>query len=517
MRGIEDIQKLFYDPSSESIDLVVKEILGLHSMIQRKTDPQKGTLPIEKFDYQSAVEREPIADSIDFSLEELADVFDGAVRWHSPLVMYNVTPPPLLSAVSTAALTQLYNSNIAWDIAAGKVPLIEQKIIRYFAERFGWDWKDAGGSFVFGGKGTNLYGIKTAVNSIADTSNGMPHDIVVFSTKACHPSHIQDCEWLGIGKNKCVRIDSFSDGTINLEDFATQFRNYSKNSRIACIMISGGTTMDVVVDHIDEVIGLRDRLVQETGLSYTPKVHVDSVLGWAWSFFKDYDFENNPLNIDGGALKDVRQISDRLAKLTLADTLGIDFHKTGFAPYSSSLFLIKDKKRLYGATEISEYGKHTPFKYTIENSRAATGVMSAYVSLRLLRPEGFRVLFGHLTEMKRDLQSRLEESGQFEIINSQSLGTSVVFVPKSDDSSMVARVIDVLRQDGNPYFIDMIPAYSTGSHTINHPALKAYIMSPFSSRDVNADFVRSLCKIKDYCEIRVGTAGQPFSEHPLKA
>ena len=56
-----------------------------------------------------------------------------------------------------------------------------------------------------------------------------------------------------------------------------------------------GTTDAFGVDDLDAIADLRDRLVEDYGLDYTPHVHADAVIGWAWSVFNDYDFERNPL------------------------------------------------------------------------------------------------------------------------------------------------------------------------------------------------------------------------------
>ena len=43
----------------------------------------------------------------------------------------------------------------------------------------------------------------------------------------------------------------------------------------------------MIVDPIKEVVELRDRLVRELNLTYTPHIHVDAVVGFPWIFLKN--------------------------------------------------------------------------------------------------------------------------------------------------------------------------------------------------------------------------------------
>jgi L-2,4-diaminobutyrate decarboxylase len=97
------------------------------------------------------------------------------------------------------------------------------------------------------------------------------------------------------------------------------------------------------LDDLQEMVALRDQLVDEFHLSYRPHVHADAVIGWAWSAFRDYPMEHNPL---GFRLRTIRALAGavrHIQHLHLADSVGIDFHKTGFCPYIASLFLLKNR------------------------------------------------------------------------------------------------------------------------------------------------------------------------------
>ena len=150
---------------------------------------------------------------------------------------------------------------------------------------------------------------------------------------------------------------------------------------------------------LDAIADLRDRLVKEYDLDYRPHIHADAVIGWAWSVFNDYDFEANPLGFRPRTVRALASARRRISKLHRADSVGIDFHKTGFTPYISSLFLARDRadiQLLVRGREQMPYlfqsGERHPGVFTLETSRGGSGVLAAYANLQLFGLVGLRVL-----------------------------------------------------------------------------------------------------------------------------
>ena len=59
-----------------------------------------------------------------------------------------------------------------------------------------------------------------------------------------------------------------------------------------------------------------------------------AVIGWAWSVFNDYDFEENVLGFRPRTVRPLAAARRRISMLHRAESIGIDFHKTGFTPAS---------------------------------------------------------------------------------------------------------------------------------------------------------------------------------------
>lgn len=533
----KNIKELFYDPKNDSISPLVKYIKKAHNNILKMTDVSKCVLSSGKNDKELNFLSFRIPNqgiSSDNFGSMISELFDGVCRWNFPNTMYNVVPSPVIPAVAAKTLTSLYNPNLCLDTASGKGLLIEQSVVRAIAEYIGWDRGYAGGTFTWGGKATIMYGIKLGLkNCCPDSSNtGVKDDVIVFSTSSGHPAHISDADWLGIGTANVFRIKVAVDSRVDLSEMERSIREkVGEGKKIAAIIISGGNTNSMVVDSIEEVADLRDNLVRELNLDYIPHLHVDAVVSFPWIFFKDYDFIKNPLNIGSEALIRISEIIKYLKGLYRADSFGIDFHKMGFCPYMSCVFMVKNKKSLYGSRDVSRW----PFFYTIENSRPGDGPNSAYIALSVLGVTGFQTLVAHLTEIAIHLQNKIKESGEFEIISPTCLGTSVMFIPRLPKGVEIAGSVDeaIIRNNytskfakkltdlGYPYYIDQMPDNCSGACPSPLTSLKAYIISPYSTIESNIKFVNFLVDLKkeidlsfDFSDNKV--ALESVLPHPLK-
>ena len=157
------------------------------------------------------------------------------------------------------------------------------------------------------------------------------------------------------------------------------------------------------------------------------------MIAWAWSVFVDYDFESNPLSFGSETLSALAAIRGRIMSLHLADSIGIDFHKTGFAPYISSLVLLADGRDLQllaragvDAVPLS-IGRASSGRVYARNQsqrRRAAGGASQYARVG---PQGFRTLSGHSVAMTQTLGDELRRLPAFEVLNPQNPGPVTLF------------------------------------------------------------------------------------------
>ena len=302
-------------------------------------------------------------ETIDQIIEEIRKYFKCIPDWSKPGTMINIIPPVNMLASSIASMVLLYNPNIAQDTYSGYAFLSELEVVKYFSDLLAWDADLCGGIFTFGGKGTNIYASKIALNKIDKSvlRLGCNKNYFMITTSEGHPCHVEAGNWIGIGTdNVCV-------------------------------------------------------------------------IGWIYLFFKGYDFEQNPSGFDESILQMISAQYALVSEFQYADSLGIDFHKMGFCPYNSSLFLLKDKNEFQTitdkkiVTDIQMMGDYNPYNYTLELSRSAVGPVSALVTIKSLGIQGFRQILYNYVLAASSFRKKLDKLQSVLVLNSDSFGFAVLF------------------------------------------------------------------------------------------
>lgn len=384
---------------------------------------------------------EKIPNSLADRKKVLKDAFrllTGAIRWHSPDTLQNVTPPPLIESVAISTLVNLYNPNLIWDHVSAGAQEAEQQIVRQISKLIGWTG-NTDGVFTYGGKGCLTYAIRIGMNRCIPrmSSEGMRGARpVVLTTEYNHYIIESVCSLLGLGSNSCIRVKTLKDETMDLADFERVISKvFSEKRPIACIILSGGSTLTLSIDPIDSAIRIINRKCLEYKIKYRPFIYFDTVVGWPWLFYKNYDFIKNPLKISGNALQKIKIATRRLSKVCLADGAGIDFHKIGFASYNNSAFFVKNSAELHSIFKDKpdirrrgSFGKNFLQQHTIEHSRSAAPVLAAWVILQSVGVIGFQMYLAQMITVADIFRSILPKYG-FEVLNLGSLSFAAVYYP----------------------------------------------------------------------------------------
>ncbi len=202
-----------------------------------------------------------------------------------------------------------------------------------------------------------------------------------------------------------------------------------RGRRIGCIVLSGGSTLDHNIDPVADVAALRDRLVQEYGLDHRPPIHVDTVNGWVWLLFRDHDFNADPLSLDPSVIAVCERARDQIAELRHADSFAADFHKTGLCPYATSMYVCKNAAELRSLHRVDvddgrdeSFGDVHAHHMTLENSRPANGVVSAWAMLAKLGSSGLRRYVAMLMTQGLYLRDRAAQHypEHFEVLNTHA-------------------------------------------------------------------------------------------------
>mgnify|MGYP000094941698 CR=1 FL=1 len=536
------MNKHFLNPETMDISEFISDIELLHKKIDKNIIHSYSRIPKKTNDkYAQLLENENLSfesKSIDDVYEQLAKYTEGMVLWNNPGTLTNVNPVPTIESLAASSYFSLYNPNAAQDLSCGLLMTTELATVKMISQLAGIDYKKSGGIFTFGGKSTNMHAVKHGIQRINKDFRkiGIKDDIVVFSNTQGHVCHVEVCGWLGIGENNCKRIKTDSMGQVDLVELEKELdKSLSSGKKVATIIVNGCTTIQMTIDPIKKIVDLRDKMVKKYNLDYIPRVHVDSVIGWVWLFFKDYNFKANPLKIHEVALKKIHSLYEQIKDIKYADSFGVDFHKTGFCSYLASLYVTKDKLELYNQGDAPnipydelEFGNYSPFQYTLELSRSLGGPISAYVNLKMLGIKGYQEIMAQLMDSAQYLKERLEQTEKFEVINDKdSNGFVTLFVAK--ENSNVPSFFDLGKGDleyakkfgeyNYKFYTYLLEKekqglcsftidYSSGYHILSNGkkigVLKAYPMSAHFDREYVDKFINELMmhivnfdKIKD--------------------
>ena len=438
---IKEVRGFFPAPLSDPVRdayFVQSVARGLNAI-----DNMKGKRPYlgerTELDYDAA-RRKKLSEkmsTLEKTIAEIADYMQGIVIWGHPSVQENVIPPASIASIIGQLFCSIYNPNIIWDELSHKVSQAEVEVASICASLVGYDQKTSIGISTFGGTGTIFYGVKLGLEKASPGvfKKGLREKLVIVASEAAHYAKFSVLGWLGLGLDNLVSVPTDSDNSMDLYELEKTLRKLiTGGEKIACIIATMGTTDAFGIDNLEYIVRLRDSLVEEYKLSYRPHVHGDAVIGWLWAVFNDYDFDNNPMGFPLRTLRSLWDTHINLRALSMADSIGLDFHKTGYGPYVSSMLLCKDRKDMNLITRdievmpyLFQFGNYHPGAFTMETSRSGGSVLSAFANLKLFGKEGFRTILGHIVTMAETLRAKIEEAPYACLVNNYNYGPVTLF------------------------------------------------------------------------------------------
>jgi glutamate/tyrosine decarboxylase-like PLP-dependent enzyme len=503
-----------------------------------QVDAMKSVSPLlgapAELDYEAARSRfiEENPQTLEQVTEQLVGYLSGMFIWGHPRSQINVVPTPTIPSIIGGMLPFIYNPNLVSDESSRRVAVAEVEVASMTARLVGFDSTHSGGVFTFGGTGTLLYGVKVGLEKACPGTlhSGIREPAVLFCSERAHYACLTVASWLGLGDANVIQIPTTSENEIRTCLLETQMRAVLKEGKkIAAIVATMGTTDAFGLDDLEAIVEIRDRLQHEFSLDYRLHVHADAVIGWAWSVFNDYDFHANPLGFPHRTTRALAGTRRRISVLNQADSVGIDFHKTGFTPYVSSLFLLRDAAdfgRLARDSQSMPYlfqsGHYHPGKYTLETTRGGSAPMAALANLLLFGKDGLRALLGHLVTMAEILRDHLNGHPATTVMNRGSFGPVTLFrvypdgvdtfsVPQREQTDPTyretlqkhneynRRIFELVQSEaleGRGIVISMTDCYRLSDYGEPIVALKSYIMTPFSDEQYVDAVLESLWKAR---------------------
>lgn len=533
---VASLRQAFPQPVSDRVHDAYFVFSFLRALDQ--LDAMKSVTPLlgqpVTLDYDAA-RRSRIEDSPQ-TLEQVSQMLvqhlSGLFIWGHPKAQINVVPPPTIASVIGGLLPSIYNPNLVSEESSRQVAVAEVEVSSMSASLVGYDPQKSAGLFTFGGTATVLYGVKLGLEKAfpGTARQGLRERAVILCSERAHYACLTVANWLGIGQDNLIQIPCSPENEMRTCLLETMARDVLKEGgRIAAIVATMGTTDHFGLDDLGAIHEIRDRLVDEFKLDYIPHIHADAVIGWAWSVFNDYDFPTNPLDFRLRTVRALAGARRRIQLLPLADSIGIDFHKTGFCPYVSTLFLVRDSRDLELISRqqsdtpyLFHDGHYHPGRYTLETTRSGSGAMAALANLRLFGKNGLRALLGHVVAMAEELREHLEGHAATTVCNRGNFGPVTLFrvYPDGIDTFSIIerelkdasykdkllahnaynrRIFQLVQADalkGEGVVISLTDCYRETDYGQPMVALKSYILSPFAEEKYVDTVLESLWKAR---------------------
>lgn len=538
-----ELEKEFLKSNESNFDVLLQKISVIHEQLNNKDLNPK--FKVNTFSYNEILDEVAIPEkgaSSEEVFENLVELFEGSIRTQSPYSLFNMVPSPLIDTVAASTITQLYNTNSLMDSFGGKVLLFEQKIARMLGKLAGWN--DAHGVACNGGKLTLLYAVKSAISKIdPDSRNkGIDKNLVVLTNESSHYCVEHVCSILGLGSDNCIRIKSEDGWKMNIKNLLETIEEQHKNGKkVAAIICAGGTTINFACDDTVSVYKNVKELFENSNQDYFPYFHLDSVIGWLWMNFIGVSESELNKKISNEKIKNkIMEVVKRIEGVSNFDSFGVDMHKNGLCPYSTSMFISKtddnfdylnDGKYSYGEDDY-EFGNFRAYRYTFENSRPATGIVNSWIAMNRLGRTGFQDYLIKLKDISEELKTKLEESEKISILN-RSLGWEIVFdidfnrIEKKYNGSYesIAKAFmqycwDEVNAGKIVPLISIVPEYKIYPGDINHTAFLIFPMSMYLDSEIISDIVIKLNETIDEFETKVLSGdisiGQVDFEKPIR-
>ena len=370
-------------------------------------------------------------------VHEIVGMFEGAPHLGHPLSMCNVIPQPNRAALIAAMMAQVYMPNYMEGEYSWNVHRAELESAGMLARLFGWhEPAKAGAIYTYGGSGCWMYAVKYALARVLPGSrqNGVRTDAKLICSQQAHYAQLISSDWSGLGMNNILRIPprDFSNEMDCAELERVMQRCAAEGTPIACIVCTMGTTDANAFDPARKVRDLIEKYPNPKGFGKT-FLYCDAVVGWSWNMFQGYDFANNPLQFSPEVLPFLARDANSASDVQVADAVGVDFHKTGWAPYVCSAFVYKNAAEMETLLRRPESpylqvrAPYNPMDYSLEVSRSAAGALAGWSTLKYLGQEGFQAILGGILELKLYLRSLIAEQVEMVTVNPDDYGLCTLF------------------------------------------------------------------------------------------
>ena len=430
-------QKEMPDPLASAIDKAVKAIDDLRPEAEGSAYLGKNPKLTIDFDHVKHIRIPAKMSTTDNVIDDTVKLFEGLPNWGHPLTMCNVIPQANTASIIAAVLSEIYSPNILEGEYSWNVHRAELESAGMLGNLFGWNPDTTGCLYTYGGSGCWTYHVKYALSRVLHDSRtkGVRTDAKVICSQQAHYTMLNSTDWTGLGTDNIIKVRTdVNTNAMDLQHLEEILKDcHEQNIPVASVVCTMGTTDANAFDPIAQVRELMDKYPNDSTQYGKALLYADAVVCWAWLVFREYDFEKNPLEFSPDVLPLIKANCEALEGVKFADAIGVDFHKAGWSPYASSCFVYQNSDEFEnllkrpGSAYLQPRSPYNPLDYTLEVSRAATGSLAGWATMKFFGYEGFQAILGGILENQNFLRNVIASHTEIICVNPEDHGLVTLF------------------------------------------------------------------------------------------
>jgi glutamate/tyrosine decarboxylase-like PLP-dependent enzyme len=445
--------RTFFDCDPKAVTGIFEELLA--AMTAEESLPPGHYLSQNYDTAQANPEIHTLPGNLKDARDAVFPYFWGTDGWSSPLHLENVRGPANYASLVGALACLLKNPNLCTDTYSQRSNELEVKAITALANLIFYQTDSPWGVFTVGGTISNLYAAKIGVEKVLPGAmrKGLGGATVAgVCSEAAHYSCATVAGWLGLGTDNLHEIPTDHTLAMRLDLLNARLDElYRGGAKVAFVFATFGTTDAAGVDDVAGVREVIDAAAARHGVP-PPFLHADAAVGWGLCFLNEYDLARNPLRLAPDLLPVVARARQLCGGLRHADSVTLDFHKTGRGHYPSSAFVVNrraDLRHLARNKDDIPYfsdadGRRDPALFTLETSRPGLGPYTVTASLNGIGLQGWQMLIARSLELSQYLKERLDRLDFCRVLNRETCGPNVVWwvLPRGRDAKEIVRRIE---------------------------------------------------------------------------
>ncbi|PED47338.1 MULTISPECIES: pyridoxal phosphate-dependent decarboxylase family protein [Bacillus] len=443
---MQDILKLFpsVDGNEEKQQLLLESMQKIIKNLDRLKNEERATLGKceEKSEgYYNGLIHQSHIPLTGITMSEVIEELNQFMNGHpypNKYYLSNAVPLPSIPSLLGVITMALLNGNGVWDVYGPGAAEAEVKVVSMLSKLIGYNPHNSGGYTTWGGQGCVFSSLRLAISKQFPSAkeHGAPQNVYCFASENAHYSLLKSAEATGIGSNHLIKVktDPYTN-SMDIEDLENKMIQVIKNGGIPLyILATMGSTDTFTIDDIKKIKESAETIQKKYKLKPI-YIHADSAMGGFYSFFNNYNFEENPLSFEPNVKNALQYVQDKMQYMSLADSVCFDFHKLGQTPYASSILIVKNHTDLQ-LMDIEQddtpylgnrsYGSyHTG--YTLECSRAGSAI-PMYINLVAFGIEGYQKLLANYIRVNLLFREKLRKTlPQVAITNDFTFGPITTF------------------------------------------------------------------------------------------